>query len=346
MFDNILADFNNFFGDFNNINSDFNDIKSLLLANQSLIIDFLSQSYCIVLFAFLFEMFIPIPKALRISAFNETFLYLGKKVNKPTNKKKKKTFAGIILPLMIIIVFLFISLLFGFIADFDIVISFMLLILVLETRPAIKDATKIYKLLRKNQKEDARTYLQTMVLRDCDNLSTMGICKAACENIILRMFINFAIICWFVVCGFTGAIIMRLCYELCRTYNKKLSEYKDFGIGIYRITQAMLAIPAYIFSMFFLLSVKTSFITSKRVSTSYYAYISGIVLGLVGSNLNIQLGGPRYYKGEFVRYDDIGGMQNPRDISILKSMRKMRFTTLMLILILISLQSLINYFLY
>lgn len=331
---------------FDNLLTDVDTIKSLLLANQSLIIDFLSQSYCIVLFAFLFEMFIPIPQALRISKFNETFLYLGKKVNKPSNSAQEKTFAGIILPLMIITIFLFISLLFGFIANFDSVISFIMLVLVLENRLAIKDASKLYKLLHKNQKEDARVYLQKIVLRDCDNLSYMGLCKAACENIILRMFINFAIICWFVALGFTAAIIMRLCCELCRTYNKKLSEYSDFGIGIYRITQAMLAIPAYIFSMFFLLSVKTSFITSTRVSTNYYAHISGLILGLIGSNLNIQLGGPRYYKGEFVRYDDIGGMQNPKAISILQAMRKMRFTTLTLILILISLQSLINYFLY
>lgn len=303
--------------------------------NFKTVLAFLSQESSIMLLALVVELIVIVPNKFRISAFADTFSYLSKKVNKKSYASHDKIFAGFLLPSLIIIIFYLLIVIFDILADFDSFISFIVLILVLDNHQIANDSIKIFKLLNRNQKDQARLYLQNMVLRDCHNLSTMGICKACCENIAIRSFVNFAILFWFMLASFEGAVIMRLCYELAHIYNMKKEEYRFFGVGSFRIEQTLLFFPALIFILFNAcnLNYKKFINEALRANKTYPAYNTGLILGTIGLKLDLKFGGPRYYGKELIRYENIGGSQNPTPDSILKLMHKMRFYTIILCII-------------
>lgn len=318
---------------------EFNSFPDFMavLDDQDLIVSFVTQSSCLVIFAIIVEMIFPIHRRLRLESLSETFDFLGKKVNKAENKHHETSLAGMLLPVLIVLLFFMLALIFEVIAGAVDVISFLALIVLLNYHDIHHQAGLLTKLLEGEDKKRARNLLSMLCLRDSQNLSVMGMCKAGCENITSKMQENFAVICWFYAAGFKGALVMKLVCVLARTYNMKLEQNRVFGLSSFRIRELMIFIPSVLYAvsvcLFNLaLSVRTVMTGIVRGAKSYHSAAGGMVLGAVGIVTDIQLGGPRYYGERFVRYDGLGGNRNPEPRDLMLVLRRQRWATMAFVL--------------
>lgn len=296
----------------------------------------LSQHAVILLIAMLIEMFIPIKKRFRLIRFDELFCFLSYKVNKKDNTQEQNLLSGFLLVILIYAVFLIIILLIKFIADFYTIISIVLLTLLLEFHYIDKKAVRFYRLCRDNQIDEAKALAQSMCLRDCQRLSMMGLQKAMCDSIALRLFYGyFAVMIWFLIAGIPGALFMQLSNVLTHCYNKKLAKFDSFGQSIYRIHQAICIIPLFCFLLIVLICTFRFKLILKSIENrnKHPNFITAIYLYTIAKLADVSLLGPRYYEDTLYRYSRLGPSINPDQASALKVLRKVRFYAIILVVI-------------
>lgn len=290
----------------------------------------------ILALALMIEMFVPLPKSFKLSGLEPIFVGLSRKVNRAGHSEKQRAFAGFFLPVLILSVLLFLVFTLDAISGFDNIIALIVLIWSLELKFPQDKAASVYKSLHGGNKEQAKSKLSELVLRETSMLSSMGISKAACEGAILRIFSGwFSVMVWFFIAGIEGAVLMQTLNVLSHAFNYKLKGNYHFGQTVFRMHQLMSAIPALVLMLFLFVSKNpVRHITcGKEGFNNFPAPISGLVLGAIGGALNISLGGPRYYQGEVMRLAKVGGEHNPDDQSILYAMRKIRMCGLLLLVV-------------
>lgn len=286
--------------------------------------------------AIIIEMIVPLPKSFKLEGLSHIFSGLARKVNRSGIKESQRAFAGFFLPTLILSILLFLVLTLDIFSGFDTIVALVVMILVLDLKFPQDRAVLVYRALHEGFKEKAKGLLSTMVLRETDKLSEMGIAKACAESAILRIFSGwFAVMIWFLIAGIEGAVMMQTLNILSRSFNYKLRGNYHFGKFVFIAQQVMLAIPAVVL-MFILFCSKNPvahIVGAKEGMSSYPAAISGMVLGAVGASLNLTLGGPRYYQGTILRLPNIGGSNAPTQQSIIYAMRKIRMCGLLFLVL-------------
>lgn len=315
-----------------------------LLGDEQRLLDFISQSSTIVLCAILIEMIFPLPRMFRLDSLTQTFEYLGLKVNKPDNQPHEARMAGYLMPLLILLVFFALALVLQIMAAADTVISAVAMVVLLNHHAIHHETRLLRKLLLAEDKKRARGYISRICLREGHNLSEMGMCKAGCENIASRMQENFAVICWFLIGGFKGALLMKLICVIARAYNRKLRANEQFGRGSSELRELLIYIPSLLYALClalfnFSLSFSTVIDGLHRGARDYPCRSTGMVFGTLGRMLGIRLGGPRYYGNDFVRFADVGGIRNPQVSDLRLILRRCRFATLCFMLCCLTVQT-------
>lgn len=297
----------------------------------------LSLPGALLLMAVLLEMFVPLPKFLRLYSIIPACQGLAKKVNKPERKSSERYFAGILLPLIIILGTFFLSLLLLTLAGFDKLLTLILLTLMLTLHPVQQAAVKASRLLRRDNKEGARAVLTPLLLRDCSRLSAMGLAKAGAETVCLRLFAAwFAPMLRFLLVGFEGALLMQLVFILNCAFNVKLPQNAYFGLGSRRMLQVMLLPPAALFALLNIWRPHASAHIKLALSQSKAcpnARVSSFVLSLCALTLKVSLGGPRCYQDELLRYARLGWSNQPGASTPSDMLHLLRFSGLCLICI-------------
>lgn len=295
----------------------------------------LTYKSVILSIAVLIEMLLPIPKSLRLDKLQTIFVHLGSKVNLESNSQSQRYFSGLFLSILIFTFFLLLCFIVGQIANYDGIISIIILVFLLRLKESQDFSLIMYRNLRDNNKEKCKAILQKHVLRDTSILSTMGIAKATCDNNIITLFSSwYAIMVWYLIGNIPMALIMALSICLIRSFNTKLTLYKIFGQAIMRIEQALLLLPCFIISFFLCIGLHPI----KTLQAGFYgaqnygAFCTGFILGAIGQKLNLSIAGPRFYNGQKENYARLGGFFSPTAKSILKSFRLMRFEGILLIL--------------
>lgn len=313
-------------------NQGITDFNSLY---QNMDVSILMQEPTLILaIAVILEMILPLGKRFKLDGLMNVFIGLGRKVNRPGISDTQRAFAGFLLPTLILFFLLFLVTTLDVISGFDAIIALVVMVLVLELKFPQDRSILVYRALHEGFKDKAKDLLSTMVLRETNMLSPMGIAKAASESAILRIFSGwFAVMVWYLMLGIEGAVMMQTVNVLSRCYNYKLRGNYQFGRMIFRMQQILLFIPALVLMLCLLCSKSPwrHFITAKQAFSNYPAAVSGMVLGAVGGALNISLGGPRYYQGYLMRLPSVGGEHSPDEQSILYSMRKIRMCGLILL---------------
>lgn len=290
----------------------------------------------VIMLAVIIEMFIPISRRFKVEGLSNIFKGLGRKVNRSSDGSTQRALAGILLPSLILTILFVLIFTLDAMSGFDKIVALVVLIFILDLKYPQDQSVLVYRALNEGFKEKAKELLEPMVLRECHMLSSMGIAKACCEATILRIFSGwFSVIVWYFIAGIEGALLMQTIVVLSRTYNYKLRGNYQFGRFIFRLHQIAVFIPA-CFLMIMLMFSRHPLRHFNAVADgwkNYPAPVSGMALAAVGAALDISLGGPRYYQGNVMRLNKLGGANAPDKDSILKAMRKVRMCGLILLVI-------------
>ncbi|MCR5084097.1 MAG: cobalamin biosynthesis protein [Succinivibrionaceae bacterium] len=268
----------------------------------------------ILLIAVIIELLLPKGSVFRLSMLIPLFRHLSIKVNKSRDKEAHRLFAGVLLSLLIYAFALSMLVIFRYVASFDSLVSLLLLLFLLELRSTAAQGRAVANCLASGDLMAAREALAPLVLRSVNELSAIGVAKAACESMCLRLFTSwFAIMAWFLVAGIEGSFFMALTCALAQSFNAKLPSYQAFGSLARRAEEALLMLPALILMICLMLSLAPLRTAQAALWgwERYAAPVSGMVLGAVGYRLGIALGGPRIYAGEKIRYHRLGGRRQP-----------------------------------
>lgn len=294
----------------------------------------LQEPSLILVIAVILEMLLPIPQRFKFSGLQAIFHRLSRKVNLPQVSNSQRSFAGFFLPLILVVCFEAVVVFLDFFTESDSLITLLVMVYLLELRFPQETALQISSDLHAGQKEQAREHLYPYVLREVKKLSNVGIAKAACESTILRSVHGwFAVMIWYFIGGIEGAVIMQCFVVMSRAFNYKLPDNYMFGRCVFMMIELMLAIPALAlgFMLMFYKNPLKPWATGMQGMQDYPAPITGFILGAVGGALDISLGGPRYYFGRLIRLPRIGGTQEPDAETVVKSMRKIRLSGIILL---------------
>lgn len=286
---------------------------------------------CILFCAVVLELLIPIPGCCRIRALAPLFTQLSSKVNLPSNTMPQQYFAGIMLPLLLVMVACVIVLLLNLVSGYDTLLSLIVLPFLLESRPQSRVCMRVSRLMRAGNKPEARRILQESMLRECGELSSMGISKACSEYALMSTAAGYlAVMVWFEIAGLKGALIMQMVAVMSRCFSQKLARNTVFGACIGKVFQGLMAFPALIMAAGCLISLSPLRAWRKAAAAFriYPSFVSGLILGAAGGADNISLGGPRRYEGRYSSLPRIGGDMQPDELSPVRLLRRAMFSSL------------------
>ena len=280
----------------------------------------------ILLAALLLEAWLPIPARWKPSALIPLLQRLVRRVNPKQSSPKQQWMAGLLLPLVVIIPSLIASWSMRNLAPWEMLFDMLLLTWLLESQPLKEGLLAVRQLLQQDKLALARLQLSRWVLRDTQSLSNMGVCKAAIEMSILRLLSQwFTVAFGYLLLGIHGALFCRLIQLLAQSCNMKLAANRLCGEFTARMLQTLNTIPVLILVLLQIFlphgfsGVKNAF----RQCRYWPAVTTGMLLSGYGTNLNLGLGGPRFYVGEKIRYPRIGGTQEPTSASLLLAYQRL-----------------------
>lgn len=205
------------------------------------------------------------------------------------------------------------------------------------------DALQLQQLLQRNQLSLARERSANLLLRRSDNLTAMGLSKALCESVLLRSSSEVvATLLWFLLGGGLAALAYRLLVVLQQQWNRKLVDFKHFGLPANALVQ-LLSAPGLVFCC-------SVFALNYGIRRCWYhcrstpVHISRLpywVLCCGATALRRNLGGPVYYCERKLQRSRIPQQQDPTaaDISTaLKLCRQCQSAVVMLAGIILLLQ--------
>lgn len=280
----------------------------------------------ILLAALLLEAWLPIPARWKPSALIPLLQRLVRRVNPKQATPQQQWLAGLLLPLVVVVPSLTASWSVRNLAPWEALFDLLLLSWLLESQPLKECLLAVRQLLQQDKLALARLQLSRWVLRDTQSLSSMGVCKAAIEMSILRLLSQwFTVALGYLLLGIHGALFCRLIQLLAQSCNMKLTANRLCGEFTARMLQTLNTLPVLLLILLqiFLprgfIGLKTTF----RQFRYWPALTSGMLLSGYGANLDLGLGGPRFYQGKKIRYSRIGGTQEPTSASLLLAYQRL-----------------------
>jgi adenosylcobinamide-phosphate synthase len=229
---------------------------------------------------------------------------LGSKVNKTNNSTQQQCIAGLV---AIIITLLPITIILWLFADFvalDYLWYGFLLYLAFGSFELQKINKTIAQALASNQNYVAKQALKPLVLRETEQLSSVGLSKAAIEMQLLRTLQQgYTVAFIFLVFGPLAALVYRLLLEMHYRWNSKLIAFSHFGYYAKTLVNVCTWLPVRLFTLLLLLlSVGRDFLLFWRLSKSYFFKLNNnMAILLLALSLEVKLGGVAMYQEEKLR---------------------------------------------
>jgi adenosylcobinamide-phosphate synthase len=200
-------------------------------------------------------------------------------------------------------------------AEFPIFFDGLLLFISIYFHPQLKRIKNTYNGLISEKKVLVRHQLQEVCLRETNNLSSLGITKAAIEATVLRFIYQVITpLFWFMVFGGVGAITYRLIYELNQEWNQKRVVNQSFGRPIGLIYTFISWIPTQL--------ALITLCFAENLSAGLSAWITHLnkkprhqIIAVASSALKIELGGPVIYDNRKYRFFKFHG-RTPQALDI------------------------------
>ncbi len=276
-----------------------------------------------------------------LARLSTCFAWLGErlaaKVNRSANGPQQQRLAGSIALLSIVLPLSLGLWLFTQLNPLSVVVDSLVLFCLVQWHAPMHRFQQITQLLNKQQHQSARSQLRPWVLRDCEQLSAVGVAKASAEMLLLRLAANwFSVLFWFMVGGIIPALIYRIISELHYAWNPKLSQYRQFGSSASRLYQLLSWLPFQVLAR--IISLYGNWKTNTQALGQGFRWpytASGSLISVTASSLQSELGGPRHYQQQKVEQARFGpSQQYPEAFALDRLTLKLNMSALMFLLIL------------
>jgi adenosylcobinamide-phosphate synthase len=256
-------------------------------------------------------------------------LQLGNKVNKIENSGQQQTIAGLLSLLVTLIPIVIILWLFADFVAVDYMWQGLLLYLALGNLSLGKINTGIAQALVSKQSYLAKKTLKALLLRETDQLSPVGLSKAAIEMQLLRSVQQVYVVAFvFVFFGPLAALSYRLILEMHYCWNTKLPQFKRFGFYSHLFCQLIQWLPNRFIALLFLFSAfgQNSQLSWRLSRSCFFKLNNDFVMACFAFALSVRLGGVAMYQKEKLRkvaFNDLARQPEAQDI--IKASRKINW---------------------
>lgn len=247
-------------------------------------------------------------------------LQLGNKVNNSKNSTSHQTMAGLLALLVTLVPIVIILWLFTDFVAVDYLWQGLLLYLALGSLNLGKINKGIAQALVAKQNYLAKQTLKPLLLRETEQLSQVGLSKAAIEMQLLRSVQQIYVVSFlFVSVGPLAALSYRLLLEMHYCWNTKLVQYKYFGFYSQLFVQLIQWLPSRLMALFILLSTvgQGSLLFWRLTRVHLFKLNNDFILAVFAFSLTVRLGGVAMYQEGKLRklaFNNLGKQPEPRDI--------------------------------
>ena len=215
-----------------------------------------------------------------------------------------------------------------------------------------------------NQTYVAKQKLQPLLLRETEQLSSLGLSKACIEMVLLRTLQQAYVTAFvFMIAGPLAAIGYRLLLEMHYAWNTKLAQFIYFGRYSALLINLIQWLPTRLFSLLLLfMCIGKNFILFWRLSKPYFFQLTNnMPLLLLAFVLEIKLGGVAMYRSSNKQalgsnslaqakklrkenFNDLARQPNPNDIVLAnRKVKTLNIVTLFLLVVIVILNKLIKF---
>ncbi len=223
---------------------------------------------------------------------------LNDKVNKSTNSAQQQTVAGFIAILVTLLPIAIILYLFEAFIEVNILWQALLLYVAIGSFNLTNVNKTIAQSLAAKQTYFAKQTLKPWVLRETEQLSSIGLSKTCIEMQLLRTLQQgYAVAIIFLLAGPLAAIMYRLLLEMHYCWNTKLANFSHFGLYSKHLINIIQWLPIRVFALLLLFTnIGKNFVLFWRLSRQMFFQLNNnIALLLLALSLEVRLGGVAMY---------------------------------------------------
>lgn len=285
----------------------------------------LLQPLWVVLLAVLIERLWLWPVAYHpLSFFRLLASRMADKVNHRGTDCYQQRISGTLAPLVLLAPILICIGLFITLAEYPVFFDGVLLLVAIYFKPVLRNLKRAESALNRNKKALARDLGATLLLRQTESLSPMGLSKALTETTLLRFFYQFCTpLFWYFIGGGLAALCYRILYEFSQVWNTRQPGFRCFGQPVAIVVTAFQVLPVYLALFTLMLAENISGALAGSRALNRGCCFHSRILALAGGALKLQLGGPVYYGGQKYRTPKCGGNRLPQ----IEDIRRARLAT-------------------
>ncbi|WP_306520811.1 cobalamin biosynthesis protein [Rheinheimera sp.] len=241
----------------------------------------------------------PLPPSYQpLQVVRQAAIGLAKRVNKPGYGKQQLFISGSLAMLVLLLPLLALAAAFASLSEWPEFWHALLLYCCLDWQNQRNQAFLLAQSIEKQQLSLARDLIKPLVLRQSQQLSEVGLCKASIESLTLRLAKQWVgVLFWFLVGGGLAAFAYRLLLELQQSWNPKQPGFTEFGQPVSRFMVLLAWLPQLLTGA--LLALLKNWRGSRYyrdlAKNSDYALPQRWLLAASSAALQCNLAGPRYY---------------------------------------------------
>ncbi|MFT5636180.1 MAG: adenosylcobinamide-phosphate synthase [Cognaticolwellia sp.] len=281
-----------------------------------------------------------------LAFFNFYCQRLAEKVNKQTNSSRQQNISGLIAVLVTLVPLIAILWLFEVFIEVQWLAHALLLYFALGSFGLTKANKAIARELVANNNYQAKQKVAPLLLRDTEQLSPLGICKACIEMQVLRS--SQLLVCvgfYFLFFGPFAALVFRLLLEMHYAWNIKIYRFVHFGAAVNHLVKLLQWLPSRLFALLILLGTvgQNTILYWRLIRGKFFQTDNSILLHVLALGLEIKLSGVAMYNGSKVRKTSFNDhARQPQVTDIIHASKRINYALYILIL-LVMLLAVISY---
>ncbi len=262
---------------------------------------------------------------------------LADKVNKTNSNARQQNISGLIAILVTLAPLLTILWLFETFIEVTWLWHGLLLYFALGNIGLGKVNKHIARELVANNNYLAKQATSTLLLRETDNLSALGISKACIEMQVLRS--SQLLVCvgfYYLIFGPLAALSFRLLLEMHYAWNIKSIRFVHFGAAVNHIVKLLQWLPSRLFALILLLGTvgQNTRLCWRLTRSKFLQTGNGLLLHILALGLEIKLGGVAMYQGNKLRKASFNDQaRQPQATDIIHANKRINYALYICILI-------------